>query len=245
MRTVGYVHCEPAWEYHSPSYREQRNAIRRYARKHDLRLGRTFRDDAMPGDQVFSRRKHLARLLHEHRQDPIGVVLVERPERLCDDAVGLEVLLGYLRSLGIRVVEILSGTDLIPSQPEVTGRLPVRQGRKALQRWKTALRILKQRVTRLGTERAAGRKCFGTWPGEEDTLQRMIALSRKPHKGRRLSFQRVADALNSEGRPTRGGGPWKGPTVRGILIARRPDLARRDSRRRLPERGQSPHDHFQ
>jgi hypothetical protein len=45
----------------------------------------------------------------------------------------------------------------------------------------------------------------------------MLQLRRKPVKGDRLSYQAIADQLNSENLPTRQGKPWRASAVQAIL----------------------------
>ena len=64
-----------------------------------------------------------------------------------------------------------------------------------------------------------GRKPFGHYEGEQQTLDRIRQLRRKPRGGDRLSFGSVATALNKEAVPTRHGKPWTRATVQKICAA--------------------------
>jgi|HubBroStandDraft_4_1064222.scaffolds.fasta_scaffold36137_3 site-specific DNA recombinase len=53
-----------------------------------------------------------------------------------------------------------------------------------------------------------GRKPFGTWQGEQETIARMKELAKQG-----LNYTHIADALNAEGLPTRIGSKWFPTTV--------------------------------
>ena len=65
--------------------------------------------------------------------------------------------------------------------------------------------------------RCEGQKPYGHYDGEQEVLRRMRALRRKPRGGRRLSYQKVADQLNTEGFSNRSGGPWTRAHVHKVL----------------------------
>jgi site-specific DNA recombinase len=69
---------------------------------------------------------------------------------------------------------------------------------------------------RARTGRCEGRKPFGFHPGEKRTIERMRAL--RTHG---TGYQAIAEALDSEGLPTRKGSPWQPSSVRRILLVNR------------------------
>lgn len=62
-----------------------------------------------------------------------------------------------------------------------------------------------------------GRKPYGYYPGEADTIARIKQLYRKRPGDDRLSCYRIAKVLNRENRPTRTGCKWQSCTVTKIL----------------------------
>ena len=73
------------------------------------------------------------------------------------------------------------------------------------------LRGARQRKKARG-ERGEGRHAFGEKPGEEATLQRILALHSTGH-----STSAIANFLNTAGDATRMGKPWRRGTVAKIL----------------------------
>jgi hypothetical protein len=64
-----------------------------------------------------------------------------------------------------------------------------------------------------------GRKPFGHYDGEQQSLDRIRQLRRKPRGGERPSFGTVATALYKEAIPTRSGKPGTRATVQKICAA--------------------------
>jgi hypothetical protein len=59
-----------------------------------------------------------------------------------------------------------------------------------------------------------GRKRFGFYPGEEETIARMLAI-----RAQGAGFDRIAGQLNNDGVASRSGKPWHGRVVNRILKA--------------------------
>jgi len=166
----------------------------------------------------------------DSRADPIGLaniseaywasayVAVEKAERLAEDCTVRELLLTYLQSLRIKVIEAVSGLALTPGRPrDHTG---VRLERVALGVAKKDLAALKRRVTEFQTGRERGRKRYGTLPTELEALKQMRRLRRKPKKGKRMSYAKIADELNHLGIPAKDGGRWLPGTVAKVMNRR-------------------------
>jgi hypothetical protein len=208
----------------------QLNVVRTYARKQKLYVWRTFRDLNLQDEQVGAAPLGLARMLAEIHRKRIRKVLVERSARLSEDAAMLSVLLQYFRFLRVTVIEAATGHVLThEDSPE---QATPACGHERLFECKKALSLLKRRVTRILTGTAPGRKPFGSLPGEEETLRRLIGLRARLPKdqrrgrakqfGSRRSFRTIAQVLNDEGLKTRSGKAWTTAAVRFIIKQRRP-----------------------
>jgi DNA invertase Pin-like site-specific DNA recombinase len=136
-----------------------------------------------------------------------------------------EVILQQLTTAGCTVIAADSGTDLTADTDDPTRRL-IRQVLGAVAEFDRRVTVMKlcaaRERKRSRGERCEGRKPFGTFPGELETLVRIRELRRKPPNGRRRSLQQVCDALNGEGRPTRSGKPWTKQVVSRILCRQPP-----------------------
>jgi site-specific DNA recombinase len=65
--------------------------------------------------------------------------------------------------------------------------------------------------------RCEGVKPYGSLAGEQETVKRIRDLHRKPKGKKRMSYQKIADALNSQGIKPRAAGQWEAKTVYNII----------------------------
>ena len=115
--------------------------------------------------------------------------------------------------------ELISATepDLCDNDPS---RKLIRQIFGAISEYERCMIVLKLRGARqrmkLRTGRCEGRKPYGTYPGEAETLARMTAL-----RSEGASYQRIADTMASEGKFSRSGGNWHPDVVNSVLRTQR------------------------
>jgi DNA invertase Pin-like site-specific DNA recombinase len=179
-----------------------------------------FRDAGVSGTKDLDNRPGLAALLDRVESNGVKIVLVENATRLARDLMVGEVILLQLSNAGCQVIAADSGTDLSADSGDPTRRL-IRQVLGAVAEFDRRVTVLKLRAARERKrsrgERCEGRKPFGSFPGEAETLARIRELRRKPPYGRRKSLQQVCVALNAEERPTRSGKPWSKQAVNRLL----------------------------
>ena len=198
----------------------QSAAITKYAKHHVLEVVDEFRDAGVSGTKDLDNRPGLAALLDRVESNGVKIVLVENATRLARDLMVGEVILQQLTNAGCQVIAADSGTDLSADSDDPTRRL-IRQVLGAVAEFDRRVTVMKLRAARERKrsrgQRCEGRKPFGTFPGELETLARIRELRRKPPNGRRRSLQKVCEALNGEGRPTRSGKPWTKQVVNKIV----------------------------
>jgi len=197
----------------------QRAAIDRYAKAHGLAVAETFQD-SITGKTELDDRPGLAALLDRIESNGVQVVLIERADRLARDLLVSEVILGQFRDAGVTVVAADSGTDLSAGDDDPT-RVLIRQVLGAVSQFEKSVIVRKLKAARDRKRRrdgwCEGRKPFGHRAGEAETLERIKALHRKPRGRPRMSYAKIAAALNDEHRPTRAGGPWRPGSVFDIV----------------------------
>src|SRR5947209_11158522 len=76
--------------------------------------------------------------------------------------------------------------------------------------------------------RCEGRKPFGTRPGEQNVIEKILGLRRGTRSRERMSFAQIAELLNTEAVPTRQGKMWKPGTVYKLVKDHRPALTSRE-----------------
>jgi len=143
----------------------------------------------------------------------VRVVVVEKLDRLARDLMVQETIIADLRKHGFELVSVVE-PDLMATDPT---RILMRQFMGAVSQYDKSQIVLKLRGARLRkkaqTGRCEGRKPFGFYDGEPETLKRMAEL-----RAAGLGYDRIAAALNAEGvKPRTSGARWHGLTVNKIL----------------------------
>jgi len=219
-KALAYLRVSGRGQIKGDGFRRQREAIRRYAQAHNIKLVGEYRDEGVSGKKDLADRKGLAALLDRLESNGIRTVLIERADRLARDLMVSEVILGQFRELGVRVIAADGGGELTVGEDDPTRKL-IRQVLGAVAEFDKSVTVLKLRAARERIRRrqgrCEGRKPFGSYPGEAETLQRIRQLRRKPPRGKRASCAKIAAQLNAEGRPTRTGVPWQPRVVYSIL----------------------------
>ncbi len=218
---VAYLRVSGKAQVHGDGFPRQRATVERFAKASRMTIISEFRDGGVNGATDLEHREGLAALLDTIESDGVEIVLVERADRLARDLMVSEIILGQFRDLGIQVISADSGVDLTVNDEDPTRTL-IRQVLGAVAQFEKSVIVLKLRAARDRVRRAKGRcegrKPFGTRPGEANILDRMRQLRRKRPGQPRMSFTNIAYILNAEGHRTRMGKPWRGPTVRKILV---------------------------
>lgn len=221
MRAFSYLRVSGKGQIEGDGFERQRAVIARRAAADGFEIVREFVDAGVSGTKDLDERPALSELFAAIVTDDVRVVLVERADRVARDLMVGEVLLSQFRVEGAKVIDSESGTDLTLDDPDnPTGTL-VRQILAVIAQFeKTSIvgKLRKARARkRIEAGRCEGRKPFGHRPGEAEAIDAMHRLRRKPKGGKRLSFAKVAEAMNEAGFPTRTGSPWAASSIRQIL----------------------------
>jgi DNA invertase Pin-like site-specific DNA recombinase len=224
-KAVSYLRVSGKGQVDGDGFPRQRETIELFAKSAGFDLVGEYRDEGVSGTKDLDDREGLSDLLARIRSNGVRVVIVERADRLARDLIVGELILNQLRELGVKVVAADSGTELTAGDDDPTRTL-IRQVLGAVSQFEKAVIVSKLKAARVRKRRAEGRcegrKPFGFYEGEAETLEVIRKLRRKPRGGERLSFAAIAERLNAEGRATRTGKPWAPETVRRI-VARKGD----------------------
>lgn len=224
MKAFSYLRVSGKGQVLGDGFPRQRESVEKYAQAHAIVIEEEFRDEGISGTTELADRDGLARLLERIETSDVRTVLVERSDRVARDLLVGEVILGQFRDLGVTVIEAASGNVLTADDGDAT-KVLIRQILGAVAPFDKSVVVSKLRSARdrmwRNSGRCEGRKPFGSHPGEQNVLDRIIAL-RKSQKGHtRLSFRKIADTLNAEGIPARSGKPWNGSTIRNMVVRRK------------------------
>jgi DNA invertase Pin-like site-specific DNA recombinase len=219
---VSYLRCSGLGQADGDTWDRQTAAITKYAKTHGMIVVDEFRDAGVSGAKDLDSRPGLAALLDRIESNGVRVVLVENATRLARDLMVSEVILQQLTAVGCTVIAADSETDLTADTDDPTRRL-IRQVLGAVAEFDRRVTVLKLRAARdrirSRGQRCEGRKPFGTRPGEQQAIDRIRELYRKPHGHRRRSLQSICEILNAEGVATRSGKPWH-PQVLNRIVQR-------------------------
>jgi DNA invertase Pin-like site-specific DNA recombinase len=175
------------------------------------------------GTAELADRDGLARLFDRIDSNGVRLVLVERADRLARDLLVGEVILSQFRERGVKVIEA-SGNELTADDGDPT-KVLIRQLLGAVAQFDKSVVVRKLRAARdrhrAKYGRCEGRKPYGDLPGEDLVLNQILTMRRKPRNGRRMSYQRIADGLNTAGILARYGNEWRGATIRNIVVRER------------------------
>lgn len=222
MKAFSYLRVSGKSQIEGDGFPRQRVAIAARAKSSGFSIVQEFADEGVSGASDLEDRPALMALFAAIEGNGVRTVIVERADRLARDVLVSEVLLAKFRKMGVVVVDAESGADLTTNDPDnPTGTL-IRQILAVIAQFEKTSIVAKLRKARnrkrSETGRCEGKKPFGTLPGEQETLDLMRQLRRKPiGQGKRMSFARIAAELNARSIPTRQGGQWQSSTVQAIL----------------------------
>lgn len=220
VNAVSYVRVSGLGQADGDGPERQRDAVAKYAKSQGLTIVREFQDLGVSGRCDMSDRPGLMELVDYVTDNKISLVVVENSSRWARDVMVGEIALAKMRELGVKVVDA-SGIDLTAGEEGDPTAVLIRQVLACFAAFERAtmvakLRASRERIRATGAK-CEGRKSYGELPGEAETVELIHKLRRKPRGGERLSFQGIADELNSRGIQTRRGGPWRASTVGQVL----------------------------
>ena len=219
---VGYLRVSGRAQLGGDGFERQKDTIRQYAAAHDLRILEWFEERAVSGTKREGERPAFKEMLGSLMANSCRLIVVESLDRLARRYRIQEELILYLASKKISLIAANTGEDVTAAIQEDAMRRALVQMQGVFAEFERSMLIAKLRKARerkrRETGKCEGRPVYGTLPGETEVLAKIRRLNRKPRGGRRPSFQRIADALNAEGVPTRySRKPWDRGTIRAIV----------------------------
>ena len=193
----------------------QQATINQWAGANDHYVVHEFRD-ALGGDNEWENRPGFSAMIDAIMSNGVRAIVVEDLTRLARAYVVQEMILIFLASMGVSLINASTGENISEAmQADPTKKLLV-QLQGVIAEWQKNHLVRKLRAARqrkkATTGRCEGQKPYGTLSGEEATLARIRELRRNG-----AGPVRIARALNVTGHRTRKGGPWRPSTVQGIL----------------------------
>lgn len=211
-KAFAYLRVSGKGQVDGDGFPRQLAAVKGYAKAHDVRLVRVFREEGVSGARESMDRPAWSELMTALHSDGVHTVLIERLDRLARDLMIQEATIADLQRHGFKLVSVQE-PDLMASDPS---RIAFRQMMGVFAQYDKSQVVAKLRGARMRIRatgaKCEGRKLYGDRPGEETVLERMRTL-----RAEGLGFDRLAAKLNEEGLPTRTGKPWHGVVINRIL----------------------------
>jgi DNA invertase Pin-like site-specific DNA recombinase len=212
QKAFGYMRVSGRAQVEGDGFPRQEAAIRAYAKKHGIKLVQIFQEKGVSGGKEISDRPAFLAMMEALHGNGVRLVLVESLGRLARDLMIQESILHDLKRHGFELISVAE-PDLCDDD---ASRKLMRQIMGAFHEYEKQMIVVKLRGarqrTRLKRGSCEGRKPFGAYPGEIETLKRIFDLYE-----RGATATDIAKTLNAEGLHTRSGGEWLQPTVSKIL----------------------------
>jgi site-specific DNA recombinase len=211
-KAFAYLRVSGRGQIEGDGFPRQLAAVKAYAKAHDIRIVRVFREEGITGTRETMDRPAWAELMSTMHGNGVRTVIIERLDRLARDLMVQEATIAGLQKHGFTLVSVQE-PDLMATDPS---RIAFRQIVGVFAQYEKTQIVIKLRAARTRkkaeTGRCEGRKPFGNREGEQRTIDRMRALQTSG-----MSVRAIAAKLNRDGAPTRAGGQWRDAVVGRIL----------------------------
>ena len=211
-KSFGYLRVSGKSQIEGDGFDRQEAAVRAYAKSHDVKIVKIFKELGVSGTKAIANRPAFVAMMEALHGDGVKLVLVESLGRLARDLMVQESILHDLKRNGFDLVSVTE-PDLCSDDPS---RKLMRQIMGAFHEYEKQMIVVKLRGARQRTKtrhgRCEGRKPYGFYSGETETLKRMKELAKSG-----MTATGIASTLREEGLKTRNGGEWLQPTISKIL----------------------------
>lgn len=231
ISAVLYMRCSGMGQVEGDTWDRQQLACQKYAAANDIEIVAVYRDEGVSGKTELEGRSGLAACLERVESNGVKLVIVESADRLARDSMIAEVIVRQFQKAGVRVLAASGGVDLTAGDDSNPTAKLIRQILASVAEFDRCVTVLKLRAARerkkAKTGRCEGRKPMGHYPGEQETLDTILAMhgSNPPASPSVIAFY-----LNARQIPTRHGKRWHAGTVSKIL--RRPFLLKSSAEQR-------------
>lgn len=214
-KAFGYVRVSGDSQIDGDGFPRQLAAIKAYAKQHDIRIVKVFREEGVTGKKETMDRPAWVEMMTALHSNGVRTIIIERLDRLARELMVQEATIAELQKQGFALMSVQE-PDLMSSDP---ARIAFRQMMGVFAQYDKSQIVLKLKAARMRKRakegRCEGRKPYGHYDGESEIVDRMKAL-----RTAGLGFDRIAAQLNTEGVATRTGGRWHGLVINRILTGK-------------------------
>lgn len=218
LNAISYLRVSSRGQVDGDGFQRQRVAIGNWMNHHGAAHLAEFVEEGVSGSTEVINRPALTRLvsLVLERGD-IDVIVVEKADRLARDLITSELLLRqFVDVCHVRVIEAEGGNDLTAGNNDNPTAVLVRQILAAVAQFEKSSIVSKLRSARNRVRAVRGR-CEGRKPYGSNAVERATVGQIMVFREQGLTTRQIADALNTEGIPTRSGGQWRHSVVASVL----------------------------
>jgi len=222
-KAYSYLRVSGKGQVEGGGFDRQRETIQRFAKRNRYAIVDEYREKGVSGTTDETNRPAFQSMVAEILSNGVRTIVVESMDRFARD-LGVQLqLLAYLKAKGITLISAATGEDVTAAIDEDPMRKAMIQMQGVFAELDKSTLVLKLRKARqrqrAKTGKCEGRKAYGEKEGEAELIARVKQLHRKPRKGRRRTYQSIADALNDEGFRRRNGKPWTRQSVERLVKA--------------------------
>jgi DNA invertase Pin-like site-specific DNA recombinase len=227
MKVAGYIRVSGRGQIHKDGPDRQREAIKAFCDSLGLEFAVELFEKGVSGRTEGMDRPAFRRFIDQFDEEsekgmtPIGVIVVERLDRLARELKVQEIMLSECRKRGIKVFSCDLGqlTDQATDDCDPT-RVLIRQVLGAVSQWQKTELVYKLRAARdrirERTGRCEGKDPYGRNAMEKAVISQIVALRDT------MTFERIAIFLNESGARTPQGHEWDRRTVHRIYSLNKP-----------------------
>jgi len=166
-KAFAYLRVSGKGQVNGDGFPLQLKAIREYAKAHDIRIVKIYREEGVSGTKDMENRPALLEMMHALHSNGVKLILVEKLDRLARDLMIQETIIGDLRKYGFELVSVAE-PDLCKDDPT---RKLMRQIFGAIAEYEKTMIVIKlsgaRQRKKARTGRCEGRKPYGHYPGRE------------------------------------------------------------------------------
>jgi DNA invertase Pin-like site-specific DNA recombinase len=202
-------------------YKRQKEAIESFAKRAGIKIIRYFQEPVSGcknGDERPAFMELVSTIL---RDNGVSCIVIEGMDRLARELMVQEQLISYLASKGIDLYSANTGenvTQAIKDDPVKKAMVQMQGVFAELEKSRLVKKLRRAReAVREKEGRCEGRKPYGAMEGEEEVVELIQSLYRKPKGKKRMSYRKIAEALNARNVKPRNADKWNAMTVYNVV----------------------------
>ncbi len=216
IKAVAYLRVSSKGQEAGSGFDRQLSTILNFCRANNLSIEKVYKE-SISGVKDENERPEFALMISGALLSGINVVIIESMDRLARQYIVSEQIAMYLASKGIDLFSANTGeniTEAMKSDPWRKATIRFQGLVAELERDLILLRLRKGREKkRQDTGKCGGAQRYGELPEEKEVLKRIAYWRRRMHGNPPMSYEKIAQRLNSEYIPTKTGRKWTAQLV--------------------------------